>query len=417
MKKNLCLMLVPLLVPLAAGAQEPDTTEVGTVTEAPMDVPPADLAAVESARSASCVPAMARMAELDRELAPVNRRGQRIRALAAAVRLEDTTGVAPFDASSALEREVEAWFQADAALGRRQAEGEDVRADRATARDAILARLTEAMTTVAEEGRALIAAAGDAPAVAAACEGAILVRPAVREACGSAGGMVCQAAEEAEPSGPFRFVDRAEDLWDLEQLIPWSDPTSLLLMPDGRIGGARTAALSRRGNLVLAVGIEPIIRARGELTEEQLGRFQANLDTLGFDFDHPDFTMAPGLSVEIDSPGPIGGETHYMLHFGDLSDPANQVVWTVPVPPSGGVAAVFPAAGGALARLSAGEDLSLTAVRFTDAEDREAEAVWTLTLPTVSQPRAVSSLLSYMADGRLARDLAALAPPAGNGGG
>lgn len=415
----LCLLagLPALLVarPQAALAQEePDSGQA-------LPAVPAGLAEAEEARSRSCVSVFATLEELEEALQPVYGRGQRINALGQAMRLEDSTEVAPFDLDDPLETTVQAWFESDAALGRAYAESGDsaVLAQRREEREALMEELRDSIRTLNARGQEMVAEAGDVQGATAMCQGKILVRPAVLEVCDTTASPVCEPARAETADGAFRFVDQASDLWDVEQLNPWSEPAPLARGPEGSLIGGRTAGSVRRGNVRLVVGVGHIVRPREQLSPEQAAEFDANLDSLGFTFDHPDLVMAPALDVLLDVPGPLAGETHYLLHFGDLSDPATQVVWTVAAGGLGPIQASMPAAPGALARLQAGEGLSLTAVRVapgeTPEETAEAEALYSLPLTPVSQAPAVAGLLSYMAGGGFAQDLARLVPPSGGG--
>lgn len=384
------------------------------------DTAPRSLADVETARSRACVSAVARVDALNRDLLPLMQRAERIRALAQAVQLEDSAEAAPFDTSDPVEAAVAAWFEQDAALGRQWAQSQDSAVDvrRSEAREAILTRLRTEVESVGTRGQERLASNPELQQESRRCEGVIFVRPAVLEVCDTTTSPLCGAARDSAGGG-FRFVDSAEDIWDVEELRPWSDPAPLAVTPQGGLGGARTAVRARRGNVTVTVGVAPMIRERSALSAEQAGEFDANLDSLGFTFQHPLFVMAPALEIQLRVPAPLGGETHYLLHFGDLSDPLNQVVWTVPAGSGGPIQAMVPAGGGALARLNAGETLSLTAVIIPDAEGEgaaEGEAVYTIPLVNVNQSRAVGSLLGYMAGGQLGQDLARLVPPSGTGG-
>ena len=370
------------------------------------DAPPSRLADLELARSRRCVPALARLSTVNAELEPLARRAQRLQALDNAVGVEDSIRVAPFDASDAVEAAVQQWFTDDGALARRYLESRDAKLqdERLRARAAIIERVQAELRAVAEQGQARIDAASDVRDAALECEDAILVRSAVLEVCDTAASPVCEDARAGEAAERFTFVDAAEDLWDVEQLRPWSKPSPLRVAPNGALVGARIGVLARRANLVLVMGLEPMIRTRDEVGAEQA----AQLDSMGFTFDDPRFVMAPALALQLNLSEPIGGETHYLLHFGDLSDPAGQVVWSAAA--GGAVQAVFPASPNTLARLAAGETVSLTAVRVDGDDARQAEAVFSLELNGVGQAQAVRDLLTYMGGGQLARDLARLVP-------
>lgn len=375
---------------------------------------PPGLADVELARSRACVPALARLAELDRELQPLLGRAARLQALDRAVVLEDSTDVAPFDASDPLEAAVRDWFVRDGELGRQWAESRDtaVARQRDGARTAIRQRLAGALEELEARGQGRLSDAGDLQAAVTPCEGAILVRSAVMEVCDTVESPVCAAAADTA-TATLRFVAAPEDLWDVEEFRPWTDPTSLRVLPQGSLGGARTVTRARRGNLMVVLAVAPMLRDREVLTAEQAAEFDANLDSLGFTFEHPELVFAPAIELQLNAAEPLGGETHYMLHFADLSDPPNQVIWSAPVGPGGPVQAVFPATPSALARLERGQALSFTAVALQEGEGEavQGDAVYSIPLPTVNQDRAVGALLAYMAGGQLSRDMTRLVPP------
>lgn len=414
--KTLPALVLALVLPLQASvaAQETPPSEAAPTD---MEAPPERLAAFELARSRACVPALAMLADLDVRLEPLHRRADRIQRLADAVALEDSTRAEPFDGSDPLEAAVLQWFAADLELALEYVSGgsEDVQERRTRAREEIRQRLLDALDAVGAEARDMIETAGDVDAAAAECEDAILVRSAVLEACESAESPVCDEARSGEPGGRYGFVDAPEDLWDVEEYRPWSEPSPLQRTPEGGVGGARTGTLSRRGNILLFLGLEPMIRDRSSLSEEEAAGFDANLEALGFEFEDPRYVMAPALTVRLNLSEALAGETHYLLHFGDLSDPANDVIWTGAPEGPGPILATFPASGAVLQALSAGDDVSLTAVRLNEGGD-EADALFTLGVTSVGQARSVSGLLSYMAAGAFARDLRALLPPAEGGG-
>ena len=389
-------LLLALLIPIAAHGQ---------------DAPPPGLAEVELARSRACVGSLGRLAELNALLEPYALRMERLRVLGGAVSLENVAEAAPLSAADSVEAAVARWFVADSVLAARfVAEGnEAIQDERAQARTAILDQVRQAMQAVGAEARGQL---GDAAAVEAAaqpCEGAILVRSAVVEACAGSTTELCGAAAATEPVAPYRFVDKPEDLWDVEDYRPWSVPEHLQDTTQGALVGARTATQARRGNVIVAVALAPLIRNRTELGEPEIGEFEANLDSLGFTFEHPLFVMSPAIEVQVRVPAPIGGETHLLLHFGDLT--GDDVIWSVEAGTGGLLQAVFPASAANLARLRAGETVSLTAVRVPEGENPEAEPVYSVSLLPAGQTQNVEALLQYMASGGLSRDLAALVPP------
>lgn len=397
------VLLAALLIPLALHAQEE---------------PPAGLADVELARSRACVPAMSHMEDLNRTLQPYAARLERVRALGRAVSLEDRAEADPIDAADELEKAVADWFAQDSTLAARWvAERTDaLQHERAQARTAILERLRGAIQALQEEARAQL---GDAPAAEAAvapCDGAILVRSAVVEACGPSTATVCQAAAAAEPQEGFRFVDAPADLWDVQEYRPWSQPGPMQATPQGALVGARTGSQGRRANAVLALSLAPMLRNRSDLGETEIAEFEANLDSLGFTFDHPAFVMAPALEIAASVPPPMDGETHVIVHFGDLT--GDDVIWSSEIGDGGLLQAVFPAQASDLARLQGGEVVSMTAVRVPEAaegETPEADAIYTVGLLTVNQAAAVTGLLQYMGGGGLSNDLKAIIPPSGGG--
>lgn len=378
------------------------------------DTPP-DLAEVEVARSKACVATLGRMAELDAMLQPFAQRIQRMRELANAVALEDSTGVEPFDAADPIDAAVQAWFVADGELALRYVEepSDSLLQERRAAREGILQTLRDEASAVQARAQDPMAEAGEIDVANRRCQGAIFVRSAVVEACEATASPLCAPAARSE-AGSFQFVENPSDLWDIEQFRPWTDPGRLVRAADGSLAGARTVARVRKGNVAFTVGVSPLLRDRSELTPEQIAEFESNLDSLGFRFDHPRFVMAPALEVAANLPDPIGGETHYILHFGDLTSP--EVIWTLPIETGGAVQTALPAPGYVLARLQGGAGLTATAIRMTGGEqvgesEAEAEAVFSLSLLTVNQASALSALLAYMSAGGLSDDLAALIPP------
>lgn len=381
------------------------------------DSPPPGMAAVELARSRTCVGSLARLAELNATLEPIARRLDRLNALGRAVSLEKPEDARPFDAADPLEDAVERWFTADSALAVRILADPDsaLVEDRRTARNAMLDRIRQTVQEVAVEGQEKAREGAPIQAEAQPCEGAILIRSTVLEACATTSSPVCDAAAEQEGEGSGGFVESPEALWDIEQYRPWTQPTPLQPGPNGGLIGARTSARARRGNIVFSLSLAPLLRQRSELSEEEIAEFRANLDSLGYSFDHPLFVMAPGFEIQAQLPPPLGGETHYVLHFGDLS--GDDVIWNMEAGTPGRVQAFFPARPQDLVRLEAGEPVSLTALRVLPEEDAEtnAEAVYSLTLLQVAQSTNVAVLLQHMASGELSRDLAALVPPGGGG--
>ncbi|TVP48458.1 MAG: hypothetical protein EA350_03335 [Gemmatimonadales bacterium] len=395
----LAALLAAALAPASLGAQEPV---------------PSRMAVDEMDRSRNCVPVLTRLEELDRELAPLAQRVDRIGALYEAVTLEDASRVAPLDPGVAEDRLVQAWFESDAGLAARYVESGDeaVLEERRTRKAELIAGLEEAFASVSGEADQILAQDEDLPRLAGECQGAILVRPAVLELCPeTAQSGVCQGARSAEPMGIYRFVDAAEILWDVEQYRPWSSPEAIRPSPEGLLAGGTTGTLTRRGNVLLSVRLEPMLRARSDISEEEAAEFDANLEEMGFQFEDPRFVMAPALVIELDMNRSLDDETLYLLHFGDLSDPAGQVFWTASADRERPIRDRFPVSEGVLARLMTGEEVSVTAVRVegTD-ENQDGVPLYTLGFTSVGQEEAVTALVSYMVGGQLARDLARLVP-------
>lgn len=375
------------------------------------DTPPPSIAEVENARSRACVGALDRLGDLNVRLEPLGRRAARLRALSQAIALEDSTEATPLREDDAVEVAVRSWFQQDLEMGRRLAETGDsaLASQRADAKAAIRQRLQQDMDSLRAKAEAESTDAQEIQAAAIPCQGAVLVRPAVMEECRatSSDSQVCAAAADTTQNALFRFVNAPEDLWNIEELRPWSDPGPLRVAQDGSLVGARTAARSRLGNVVVGVALAPLIRERSQVDSAQAAEFDANLDSLGIAFDVPRFIMAPALEVQANLPAPLGGETHYLLHFGQPDAP--QIVWSTPADSGGIVQAVIPLTGDDLNKLQAGEPLSLTAVKMAGqpvaGQPPQAEFVYSLALLQVGESRAATALLDYMVRGALAEDL------------
>ena len=380
------------------------------------EILPADLARVEEARSRACVGSLARLAELEASLQPYFQRADRLNALGRAVSLENRSSVEPLDTSDTLEAEVAAWFSSDSALAVRYIAQPDssIAQERDRTREALLEKLRQAIVGVSDEAQGRAEEGAPIEEAAQPCIGAIFVRSAVLDECAAASSsLLCEGARAEGNDSGFMFVDNPEEVWDLEQYGPWSAAGPMQLAPNGALVGGRTGARARKGNLTFTVNLMPLLRQRSELTEEEIGQFEANLDSLGFTFEHPLVAMAPGLEVQLNLPPPVGGEDVYILHFGDLS--GEDVIWSVEADAGGLVQAIFPAHRPVLDRLRAGEVVSLTAVQTPEEEGGEGVAVFTVSLLQVGQASNVDALLQYMSDGTLGRDLLALIAPGGGG--
>lgn len=396
------------------GAPSPGGGAPSAFTLPPQDEPPPNLVAAELARSSDCVPVLARLDAMASQLQPRQERARRIEALHRAVTLEDSARVSPLAQDDSLERAVGEWFREDLELAHRylETEEESVRQERSALRAEMLERLEEAYREVSGEAEEIVSSNEDLQGEVQRCQGRIFVRSAVLEACEARSGSspVCRAARSPEESGTLRFVESAEELWDMEQLRPWTEPTVIRPTPSGGLGGGRTSSLARRGNASVIVGVEPLIRSRSGLTEEQVERFEANLDSLGYGFDHPDFVMAPALTFEIDMPARLGGETHYLLHFDGLDDPERDVFRTIPVPEQWPIGGAFSPSEATLVRMARGDPVSLTAVRLSE-DGTQGDAIFSIGLTPVLQSQRVTAVLQYMFGGQLESDLTALVPP------
>jgi hypothetical protein len=396
-KISLLLLGVLMALPVALGAQ---------------DSIPSLMAEKELARSRRCVPAVASFLALQQELEPLYQRAERIRQLHAAVSVEDTTRVTPLDATDSIEVAVREWFAADQELARQYVSTSDgaIQTRREEARESMLQRLQQAMEPLAQEAEGKVTAAAGVTTAAQECQEAIFVRSAVLEACQTAESPMCEDARATEQRGRFAFVDAPADLWDVEELRPWSEPAQLYRTPEGPLGGARTATRTRRGNLMLTLGLEPMIRERATLSPEEIQEMETNLDSLGFVFEDARYAMSPVLTIQLNVTEPVGEETHYLLHFGDMSDPTNDLIWSAPAAAGAPVQAVIAPPGWVLNALAAGESVSFTAVKMVP--DGQADAVFALGLTPVGQSRTVGALLNYMKSGQLGRDLTTLVPAA-----
>ena len=377
---------------------------------AAQDSTPANLAEVELARSRACVPALADLAELEASMEPFTRRVDRLNMLGRAVSLEKRQDAEPFDNDDPMEASVARWFSADSALAVRFLEEGDstILTQRTAARTEVLDRLRMSIQDVSTEAQASLDNGAAVQAAAEPCLGAILIRSAVLEECAGEQHPVCEAAAAEELQQPFLFVDAADDLWDVEQYGPWGQPAPIQIGPNGEIDGANTSARARIGNVGIQMTLRPLIRPRSEMSEEEAAQYQENLDSLGFTFDHPTLAMAPAIDLQGTLPPPLGGETHYLLHFGDLS--GDDIIWSMEAAVGGPLRAVFPARSSDLARLRAGETVSFSAIRAPDEEGSTGEAVFTLSLLQVGQIPNVGTLLDYLSDGSFNQDLRTLFP-------
>ncbi len=378
---------------------------------AAQEAPPEGLANLERERSRQCVPVLARLAGLDASLAPLAERSQRLIEVANAIALEDRASVEPLDTSDPVEADVAAWFERDMELASQYLETEDgtLIVERDQDRQAIKDRVSAAIVEVQQRADSTITAAGELTTPLGGCDGAILLRSAVLDACETSDSPVCDAARTTEPRAPYRFVDDPADLWEVQEVRPWTSPTPLTVTPNGRLGGARTTGYARNGNLTLSLAFAPLIGDREEFTPEQLSRFEEIVDSAGFSFDHPDVAFVPALSLRASVASPLAGETVYVLHFDgpDEADP----VWTGAA--GGAVEVTFPVTPRHLARLASGHPLRFTAVVQDDTDpESPGEVAYSVEFTPLNQSPATSALVSYMA-GQLSEDLHQLLPEGG----
>jgi hypothetical protein len=373
---------------------------------------PSGLARLEMERSRQCVPVLARLDDLEGRLEPLAMRSQRLIALANAIALEDRTAAEPFDSENAVDAEVAAWFERDLELATAYIESEDeaLVAERDQARQAIKEVVSSALADVQAEADSIIAGAGSLTTSVGGCDGAILVRPAVLEACEGVESPVCEPARNGGADGPYRFVDDPADLWQVEEVRPWTSPSPLGVAPDGQIGGARTVGYARNGNVTLSLAFSPLLGSRDDFTPEQLERFQAIIDSAGFSFEHPSVAFVPALALRASVPEPLAGETLYVLHF-DSPDNAD-ALWTGEAGTGTPVEVSFPVAPRHLGRLAAGDPLSFTAVAEDEGNAGSGEAVYSVQFTPLNQSPATSALMGYMSE-QLSADVQQLVPVGG----
>ena len=369
--------------------------------------PPTRLAEVEFERSRACVGTLAEVAAVDVLLGPLVLQGQRISSLAQAVALEDRSGVEPFDASNPVDARVRDWFVTDGALAQRYVAqpAPPLLNERAAGRETIKAFIAESMTGVQGEANAVLETNQDLMLRAGPCDGAIFVRSAVMEACETESGPICeQAALQASEVRGFRFVDNPENIWDIQEMRPWTAPGPLQAGANGQLDGARTIGFARVGNVVVTVAFSPLFQDRAEASPEELASYDSVNDSLGFTFDHPVVAMAPALAIRAALPAPLSTETEYILHFGTPDAP--DVLWAGPAGTGRPLEAAIPMAAAHVVRLQAGEPITLTALGSGDQPEYSIE------MSSVNQSEALLVLLNYMTT-QLPTDLAALVQPRG----
>jgi hypothetical protein len=160
------------------------------------------------------------------------------------------------------------------------------------------------------------------------------------------------------------------------------------------------------GNVVVSVAFAPWLQERSGLSPEAAERVRVLTDSLGFGSAHPDVIYVPSLAIRATLPQALDGESGYLFHFGDPEEA--DVVWIATADSGAPVEGIVPLAPSHLARLRAGEPITLTAIR--EAGDGQTDALYAIELTSINQSPAVVALLGYMAN-QLAGDLARLMPP------
>ena len=372
------------------------------------DAPPAGIAEIELERSRLCVPVLAQLDELNLQLQPLGIRTERLRQIAAAIAIEDRTVMDSLNVNDPTEAAVRDWFLSDGRLAQSflDTNEQTIQQQRAVDRELIKGTLQATLEGIQSEAQGIIEEAGDFGPEASSCEGAVLVRSAVIEACGSEQHLICDAAKPANSDGAYRFVDSPEDLWDVQEFRPWTSPGPLQLAPDGQLDGASTVAFARQGNVAFSVAFQPDIRPRADMAPENIQTFQTLLDSIGFEFNHPELIYAPALTIRATLPEPLAGEDRYAIHFGAIE--GGDVIWEGPSGTGDPIEISILLTPIHIVKLTQGESLELTAIRSLD--DGSDEALFGLALTPVNQVAATQSLLAYMAT-QMPQDLNILVPP------
>ena len=372
------------------------------------DTPPDGFADLELERSRLCVPVLVQLDALNLRLQPLGLRTERLRRIAAAIAIEDRTLMDSLNTSDSTEAAVRDWFVSDGRLARSflETNQQSLQQQRAVDREWIKGTVQATLEGIQVEAQDLIEETGDFGVGDRACEGAVLVRSAVLEVCGSEQNSICDAAKPANSDGAYRFVESPEDLWDMQELRPWTSPEPLQVGPDGQLDGASTVAFARQGNLAFSVTFRPLIRRRSDMTPEDIQNFETLLDSIGFELDHPELIYAPALAIRATLPEPLAGEDSYIIHFGDIE--TADIIWGgasgtgAPIEISVLLTPIH------IMKLTQGDPLQLTAIRSLD--DGNGEALFGLGLTPVNQTSATQSLLAYMAT-QMPEDLKLLVPP------
>ena len=372
------------------------------------DAPPAGIAEIELERSRVCVPVLSQLDALNLQLQPLGIRTERLRQIAAAIAIEDRTVMDSLNVNDPTESAVRDWFLSDGRLAQSflDTNQQTILQQRTVDRELIKGTVQATLEGIQSEAQGIIEEAGDFGAEASSCEGAILIRSAVIEACGSEQNLICDAAKPANSDGAYRFVDSPEDLWDVQEFRPWTSPGPLQLAPDGQLDGASTVAFARQGNVAFSVAFQPDIRPRADMAPENIQTFQTLLDSIGFEFNHPELIYAPALTIRATLPEPLAGEDRYAIHFGAIE--GGDVIWEGPSGTGDPIEISILLTPIHIVKLTQGESLELTAIRSLD--DGSDEALFGLALTPVNQVAATQSLLAYMAT-QMPQDLNILVPP------
>ena len=372
------------------------------------DAPPAGIAEIELERSRLCVPVLAQLDELNLQLQPLGIRTERLRQIAAAISIEDRTVMDSLNVNDPTEAAVRDWFLSDGRLAQSflDTNEQTIQQQRAVDRELIKGTIQATLEGIQSEAQGIIEDAGDFGPEASSCEGAVLIRSAVIEACGSEQNLICDAAKPANSDGAYRFVDSPEDLWDVQEFRPWTSPGPLQLAPDGQLDGASTVAFARQGNVAFSVAFRPDIRPRTDMAPENIQTFQTLLDSIGFEFNHPELIYAPALTIRATLPEPLAGEDRYAIHFGAIE--AGDIIWEGASGTGAPIEISILLTPIHIVKLTQGESLELTAIRSLD--DSSDEALFGLALTPVNQVAATQALLAYMAT-QMPQDLNLLVPP------
>jgi len=396
-KRYLQMMLILLLAMLSK-----------PVIGVAQDAPPAGIAEIELERSRLCVPVLTQLDELNLQLQPLGIRTERLRQIAAAIAIEDRTVMDSLNVTDPTEAAVRDWFLSDGRLAQSflDTNEQTIQQQRAVDRELIKGTIQATLEGIQSEAQGIIEDAGDFGPEASSCEGAVLIRSAVIEACGSEQNLICDAAKPANSDGAYRFVDSPEDLWDVQEFRPWTSPGPLQLAPDGQLDGASTVAFARQGNVAFSVAFRPDIRPRTDMAPENIQTFQTLLDSIGFEFNHPELIYAPALTIRATLPEPLAGEDRYAIHFGAIE--AGDIIWEGASGTGAPIEISILLTPIHIVKLTQGESLELTAIRSLD--DSSDEALFGLALTPVNQVAATQALLAYMAT-QMPQDLNLLVPP------